>query len=200
MNLTLKEKEVLTRSLEAGVRRSAGKLEKMSKSQWGIMSSSVKEIPPVWLLSWFSRSKEAYLAARFKAGSDVPLDIMTLFPDASAKAVTTAVTKPYAKRVKKLTDPVGLTIGEVSNVLIQGMITVLADEFDATIIVKVPELIRGPKAQILSQALEDYDGRTDVLLMAHVELFSRNLSAECALVTMVSVKGLRKLLRGSPVK
>ncbi|MFA5137832.1 MAG: hypothetical protein WC728_01275 [Elusimicrobiota bacterium] len=197
MNLTLQEKDSLTRQLETGAARASEKLGKLSKTEWGIMTSSIKEIPPVRLLSWFNRCGLEHVSARFRCAENVPLEILVLFPSSSAQAVTEAVAKPFAERMGKLPDLVELTIAEVSNIMAQSLICAMADEFRQTLILSVPEVGRDRKVKLLSKALEDYDGREDVLLMSHIEMYSENLSAECGMVVWVKVAALRSLFAKS---
>ena len=56
---------------------------------------------------------------------------------------------------------------------------------------------RDRKVKLLANALEDYDGREDVLLMSHIEMYSENLSAECGMVVWVNVAALRSLFSKS---
>jgi len=193
MMLTLQEQDTLTRLLETGVVRASERLGKMSHTEWGIMTSTIKEIPPVRLLSWFNRNATPHVGARFRSGVDVPLEVLTLFPETSARSVADAVTRPFAARAAKLANLVELTIGEVSNVIAQSLIGCLADEFNALIILSVPQVRTAPKVQLLSEVLEDYDGRKDVLLMSHIEMFSENLSAECSMVAVTNVGTLRRI-------
>lgn len=193
MSLTLQEKDTLTRQLETGAGRASERLGKMSKTEWGIMTSSIKEIPPVRLLSWFDRCEREHVSARFRCAENVPLEILVIFPAESAQAVTDAVAKPFSARMQKLPNLVELTIGEVSNIMAQSLIGAMADDFNQTIILSVPEVGRARKVKLLSDALEDYDGRQDVLLMSHIEMFSENLSAECGMVVWVNVAALRSL-------
>jgi len=81
----------------------------------------------------------------------------------------------------------------VSNLLAQSLIGGLADEFDALVILSVPEVRKGTKVGLLTSVLEDYDGRSDVLLMSHIELYAENLSAECGMVLMANIGALRRL-------
>lgn len=193
MILSLQEQDTLTRLLETGVVRASERLGKMSHTEWGIMTSTIKEIPPVRLLSWFARSTVPHVGARFRSGSEVPLELLTLFPEISARSVTEAVVKPFAHRTANIPNLIELTIGEVSNVFAQSLIGCMADEFDALIILSVPEVKTGPKVDLLTRVLEDYDGRSDVLLMSHIEMFSEDLSAECSMVAMAHTGTLRRL-------
>jgi len=195
MNLTPEEKETITRLIEEGVTRSTERLSKMSRTEWAVMSSSTNEIPAVRMLAWFQRSRDQHVAARFRSGQGVPLDFLIVYSEKSARAVADAVTRPYRKAMETLTNLLELTIGEVSNVVAQSVVGLLGDEFDRPIILSVPEVHRGPKAALLGVALEAYDGREDVLLMSHVEMFSEDLSADCSMVIIVNADVLKGLFK-----
>lgn len=199
MNLTVQEKERIQALIEEGVARSADRLGKLSRTQWGVMSSSTNEIPVVRLLSWFNREAVEHVAATLRASEDIPTEAVMIFSAKGAKAVADAVTRPWAEKMKALPNLVELTIGEVSNILAQSVIGALADQFGKTVILSVPSVSRGQKAELLAAALERYDGRKDVLLMSHVELFSEDLAADCSMVLVVDSQTLHTLVRAQPV-
>ncbi len=196
MNLTLAEKERLTSLIEEGVVRSTDRLGKLSRTEWGVMSSSTNEMPAVRLLSWFNRVKEEHVAAVLRAERDIPLEAVLIYSSKGAAAVTEAVTRPWAERMKALPNLVELTIGEISNILAQSVIGVMADQFEKTVILSVPEVHRGAKADLLASALERYDGRKDVLLMSHVEMYSNDLAADCAMVLVCDSRALHEMVAG----
>lgn len=192
--LTFGQKETLSHLLEDGVSKSSHLLAKISHTPWGVMSSSINEIPPVRLLSWFSRETEPHIASHFKARADFPIEIVIFFPQSSAEAVTEAFTRPFAQKMRNIPDLVQLTVGEVSNIVAQGAIATLADEFKRAFILSVPQTRKGSKAGLLGSAFEDYDGRRDILMLSHVDLYSEGLSAQCTLVIMANSEGLLRLL------
>lgn len=196
MSLNLKETETLTRLLETGTVRSADLLGKMSRTEWGVMSSSIKEMSVVRVLAWFQRTEGKHVGARFRSGSSLPLDVLVLFSEPSARAVTDAVTKPFGA-MRELKNLVALTIGEVSNVMAQSVLGTLADAYGASIILSAPEVQEGTKVDLLAKALDAYDGREDLFLMSHVDMFSENLSAECSMIVTVNAAALRRLLAKS---
>lgn len=199
MNLSPREMERVQALIEEGVVRSTDRLGKLSRTQWGVMSSSTNEIPAVRLLSWFQRAKEDHVAATLRASAEIPTEAVLIFSAKSADAVADAVTKPWAERMKALPNLVELTIGEVSNILAQSIIGALADQFDKTVILSVPEVTRGNKVELMAKALERYDGRKDVLLMSHVELYSNDLAADCSMVLIVDSATLQRLVKAQPV-
>jgi len=199
MNLKPRDMETFTALIEEGVSRSAEALAKMSRTEWGVMSASTKEIPAVRLLSWFERSKIQHVAASFESDEDFPMEMILLFSEKGARSVTDAVTKPFSERLTRMNDLMRLTIGEVSNIVAHGVIGSLADKFDQTVILSVPQVRVGPKAEILAKSLERYDGRNDVILLSHVDMFSENLAAECSMVLVVNEAALVELFAAASV-
>lgn len=197
MELSKQEKETVTRLIEAGVMRSTDRLGKLSHTEWGVTSSSIKVMPVVRVLSWFSRSKSPHVAALFRSDTEFSLEFLVLFSEKSAQAVAAAVTGPFSSKLQGLDNLVQLTIGEVSSIVAQSVLGVLADEYGGSIILSVPEVRIGAKADLMVGALENYDGRRDTLLMSHVDMYAENLAAECSMVVIVDTEGVRRLLRKS---
>ncbi|MDE2291422.1 MAG: hypothetical protein KGL53_05010 [Elusimicrobia bacterium] len=199
MALTLAERERIQALIEEGVSRSTDRLGKLSRTQWGVMSSSTNEIPAVRLLSWFQRAQEDHVAATLRVSEDIPTEAVMIFSGKSAQSVTDAVVRPWAEKMKALPNLVELTIGEVANILAHSVIGALADQFGKTVILSVPEVRRGPKVELMARALERYDGRRDVLLMSHVEMYSTDLAAECSMILIVDSQTLQDLVKAMPV-
>ncbi|PCI34845.1 MAG: hypothetical protein COB53_11540 [Elusimicrobia bacterium] len=199
MNLKPESLEIFTGLIEEGVSRSADALAKMSRTEWGVMSSSTKEIPAVRMLSWFDKSKVPHVAASFDSEDGFPMSIILLFSEKGAQAVTDAVTQPFSERLSRMNDLVRLTVGEVSNIVAHGIIGALADKFGQTVILTVPDVRVGPKADILAKALVRYDGRKDIILLSHVDMFSKDLSAECSIVLVIDESSLIELFAAAGV-
>ena len=199
MNLSVREMERIQALIEEGIGRATDRLGKLSRTEWGVMSSSTNEIPAVRMLSWFQRAKEEHVAATLRAPADIPTEAVLIFSAKSAEAVAEAVTKPWAARMKTLPNLVELTIGEVSNILAQSIIGALADQFEKTVILSVPDVSRGAKVDLMAKALERYDGRKDVLLMSHVEMYSNDLAADCSMILIVDSATLQALVKAQPV-
>ena len=72
MGLSVKEQETLSKFMAIGVARTTERLEKITRTKWGIMSSSVNEVAPIHLLTNFLKSEERCIGAHFHASSMVP--------------------------------------------------------------------------------------------------------------------------------
>lgn len=194
MALEEAERELLDGLLRRGVMRTMERLEKLCGGKWGIMSSSVREVQPVRLLQSFSREKGDCVGACFQASSLVPLEFLITFSSTGAASLAKAVIKPYAERMKAVPDLITLTIGEVANFIAQSVLAVIADEVNVMIILKPPEVLIGPRAQLLSRSFSRYDGRRDTLLVSQVDIFSERLAADCSLIVIVNSELIKKLL------
>lgn len=193
----MQERRAIQGYIQAGIARCTGKIEKLSKTSWGLMTNGAQELTAVGMLSWFRRNKEKHYAVQFHSRSEVLVELLMLYSEGSASAVTTAVTKPYGERMKKLDNLIGLTIGEVSNILGQGVVGSLADALEKEIILSVPKVSEGPKVDLLAQAFEAYDGREDTLLLSQCDLFSESLMAECGIVVILNTNSIHKYLKTS---
>ena len=194
MSLNAAERDLVVSLIHAGVQSSTERLGRMSGAEWGVNFSGTQEMSPVSVLSWFAHNQQTHVAVRFRSTTEMPLEMLLLFSEESARSVTAAVTKPFAAELAAVENLVEATIGEVCNILAQNVLAVLSDRYQVTIILSVPDVEQGVKADLASAALEDYDGRKDVLLLAHVNLHSDKLDAECSMMVIVNEAVMRSLL------
>ncbi|HAH08389.1 MAG TPA: hypothetical protein DCM05_17995 [Elusimicrobia bacterium] len=200
MSLTSEQKDLVVKLVQGGVQTSTERLGKMSRTEWGVNFSGTQEISPVSLLSWFTHNQQNHLAVHFRSTSDVPLDILVLYSEESARSIVRAVTQPYEETLAPVQDLLPKMIGEVSNVLAQNVLAALSDFCRIVIILTVPEVKEGAKASLTAAAMEDYDGRKDILLLVHVQLHSERLNAECSMIVIINVAVMQSLLaRADPV-
>jgi chemotaxis protein CheY-P-specific phosphatase CheC len=198
VSLSASEKELVVSLIQAGVQSSTERLGRMSGTEWGVNFAGTQEMSPVSVLSWFTHNQQTHRAVRFRSTTEMPLEMLLLFSEESARLVTEAVTKPYAAELGAVGNLVESTIGEVCNILAQNVLAVMSDRYQVSIILSVPEVSEGVKADLASAALEDYDGRKDVLLLAHVQLHSDRLNAECSMMVIVNEAVMRSLLSRPP--
>ena len=195
MSLSLQQRRIVQEYISLGISRSTGKLEKLSGKSWGLMSAGTAQMTAVGMLSWFRRNKENHYAVKFDTDSEPLIEVLLMFSESSAKAITDAVIKPYGEKMRGLKNIVGLTIGEVSNILSHGVVGQLADAMETEIILSVPSVTQGPKVDLMAAAFESYDGRKDSLLMSHIELYSEKLMSECSIVTILNTKSVQSRLK-----
>ena len=198
MTLAESARDLMVSLIHAGVQSSTERLGRMSQTEWGVNFSGTQEMSPVRVLSWFTHNQQTHISVRFRSTSEMPLEMLILFSDASARAVAEAVTRPYKDGLGAVQDLTHSTIGEVCNILAQNVLAVMSDRYQVSIILSVPDVDEGVKADLASAALEDYDGRKDILLLAHVNLHSERLDAECSMMVIVNEAVMRGLLSRPP--
>ena len=198
MSLSALERDLVVSLIQAGVQSSTERLGRMSGAEWGVNFSGTQEMSPVRVLSWFGHNQQTHVSVRFRSTTEMPLEMLLLFSEESARSVTAAVTKPYAEQLSAVQNLVHSTIGEVCNILAQNVLAVLSDRYQVSIILTVPEVGEGVKADLAALALEGYDGRKDVLLLAHVQLSSDRLDSECSMMVIVNEAVMRSLLSRPP--
>ncbi|MFH2202454.1 MAG: hypothetical protein ABIJ96_05035 [Elusimicrobiota bacterium] len=199
MELTERERRAIQGQFSAGVTRCTSQIEKLSRTQWGLMSTGSQQMTAVGMLSWFRRNKEKHYAVKFSSTSELLIEVLFLYAQGSAEAVCDVVTRPYREKMSKLSNLVTLTVGEVSNILGHGIVGALADAIEVPIILSVPQISEGPKVDLLADAFKDYDGRKDTLLLSQVELYSMSLKAECTILFILDTKSIKKYVRKIPV-
>lgn len=180
--------------IHAGVQSSTERLGRLSETEWGVNFSGTQEMSPVRVLSWFAHNAQNHVAVRFRSTSEMPLEMVILFSEASARSVAEAVIRPYKDSLTGVKDLLRSTIGEVSNILAQNVLAVLSDRAGVSIILTVPEVDEGSKSDLASSALEGYDGRRDILLLANVQLHSERLDSECSMMVTINEAAMRGLL------
>ena len=195
MTLSIHDREILDALIREGVKRTTDRLEKMTGAKWGIMSASVREALPVQLLQSHHKSHDDCLGAYFHSSALVPLEFLITFNTHGANELAKAILMPFRERMKGVSDPIALTIGEVANFLAQSVLSVIADRFNFMIIPKSPEVLIGRKVEILSKALSAYDGREDMIMISQVDIFSEKLAVECNLLIIVNAAMVDKLLK-----
>jgi chemotaxis protein CheY-P-specific phosphatase CheC len=195
MSLTMRDREMIDALIREGVGRTTARLEKMTSAKWGIVSSSIREVLPVQLLRSHYRATEDCVGAHLHSSSLVPLEFLITFSTTGAKDLAKAIIEPFRERMDGLSDPISLTVGEVSNFLAQSVLSVVADTFNVMIIPKPPEVLIGRKVELLTKVLDRYDGREDLIVASQVDIYSEKLAVDCGMVIIVNAEMMGKLLK-----
>lgn len=198
MTLSAPKRDLVVRLIQAGVESSTDRLGRLSRTDWGVNFSGTRELSPVRVLSWFALSRQHHVSVRFRSTTSVPLEFLILFSEESARSVAKAVAEPYLEELGALADLVRPTIAEVCNILAQNVLAVLSDRCGVAVILTVPEVGEGAKADLTAEALEGYDGRKDLLLLAQVQLHSERLQADCSMMVIVNEAVMEGLLARIP--
>jgi chemotaxis protein CheY-P-specific phosphatase CheC len=187
------ELALLSELIEAGVQLSGDRLAKLSGTPWKALSASVEVVPIVRALTVFHNEKSRHIGARMRSQSLLPLEFIMLFPEASAERVAGMIAK--ATSVKKPRSmPLNSVIGEVANILGQGIVKELADRFGISIILSVPQVSAGGEAGLAAGVLNKFDGRKDAVVLVRIEMHTDDVSAACSMLLLLDIDVLKRLL------
>lgn len=196
-SFSTEEKKRIEELLETGVTLSADKLGELSNTPWNIVSTSVEEMPVIKMLSLFAKDKTPHLAAHLRSRSMLPVELLILFPEPSARAVTDAVIKTASESLRKLPDHEKVVIGEIANIMGQSVLRSLANALKISIILNVPELTSGIKSSLLGEAFGNFDGQRETVIFSRIDMSSEHINAECSMAIIFNVELMRRLLRAS---
>jgi chemotaxis protein CheY-P-specific phosphatase CheC len=189
------DRKAIAELIETGVTLSAERLGELSNTPWTIVSSSVEELPVVKLLSMFYKDETPHMGVHLKSRSILPLEVMMLFPESSAKSLTTAIVEETSAALKKLPDPQAAIICEISNIMGQGVLRSLANALKISIILDVPILHRGKKGDLLGKAFGGFDARQDIVMLSRIDMTSEIMATDCSMAIIFHVDLMQKLLK-----
>jgi len=194
MKLTPEELARISELLETSVSTSAEQIAQLSQTGWDIVSASVKELTRTQALALQHDKTESSLGARLKSRSLVPMEILILYPGSSVAAIADAIAAAGSPRMRALPERNKVILGEVSNILGQGVIRAMVDAFRISLILTVPELIEGFHSDIVAKVFSEFNEGTGTLLLSHVQMSCAALSAECSLLLFIDTALLRRML------
>jgi chemotaxis protein CheY-P-specific phosphatase CheC len=190
---TADELSFLSKLIEAGVQLSGERLAKLSGTKWNVVSASVEVVPIVRALSIFHNEPVLHIGAHMRSQSLLPLEFLMLFPDWSAEPIADVITKA-SPAMKALPERNKVIVGEIANILGQGVVKAMADTFNLSIILSVPQISTGRKAELTVGVLEKFDGRKDTVVLTHVEMYADTLSAVCSMLLMLDAAVVKRLI------
>lgn len=188
------QKAYVAQLFDAGAAYSAQRLEHLSKIPWKISSSSVQMLTVSEAAAAFQSDTTGHLGAHLRSQppqSPIPLECLVLFPSRSVAPMAEAVTGK-SSGMKAVPDRVNAIIGEVANILGQGIIKAIADKLGTSIILSVPQVLMGSKSDILSKVLYKVGGKRDAVILTDIELRSENLSTACSMILIFDADILRR--------
>jgi chemotaxis protein CheY-P-specific phosphatase CheC len=155
----------------------------------------METVPIARALMLFQNDPSPQLGAHLRSQSLMPLDFLILFPKSTMGPLVSAVMSKAGPRTRALPDRERIVVGEIANILGQGVVKAMADRFKLSIVLSVPKIMEGAKAGILGSALEGFDGKRDTVVLTRVEMLSDRISAACSMVIILDAGLVGNFLR-----
>jgi hypothetical protein len=193
--ISLDQKAFVAQLIEAGSAYSAGRLAQFTKARWLVSSSSVELLTIAGAIASFQTDVSEHLGAHMRTQppqSPLPLECFILFPSRSVQPLLDAVAGASTSKMASVPDHANAMVGEVANVIGQGLVKTMADRFGSSIIFSVPYVLLGTKAEIMSKALNRIGSKRDTVVLSHVELSMGDQSSSCSMLLIFESSLLRR--------
>ncbi|MBI5244899.1 MAG: chemotaxis protein CheC [Elusimicrobia bacterium] len=194
---SMDQKAVVAHLLESGAEMSAARLAAFSNANCRLVSSSMDLLTIAGAVNVFQADTTGHLGAHMRAQppqSPITLDCLVVFPSKSVMALAAAIVGKGGSKLQAVPDRLNAVIGELGNILGQGVVSVLADKLGTSIILSVPQVMLGSKSEILSKAFYHIGGKGHAIILSHMELGSENASTSCSLILAFETDVIRRLL------
>ena len=177
---------------EKGVARSAEKLGALSGVDWHINIVSLDLVSGERFRSILARDTGEYFGIRFSSSGE---RYLVLFSDESGHALLNA-TDFGGRRLPAAMERSAL--GEIANILINGLAGELADRQGMVRVISAPTLSRGRKADLCVQAFGDLPSEGQSMVNVLIHLSSPDLAADCTLLVRLDALTANFLLNSPP--
>ncbi|MFC1679025.1 hypothetical protein ACFL2T_02310 [Elusimicrobiota bacterium] len=200
MGLRTNEQERLLLLFKEGVLLCAGSLDRMSTIRWDVILSGAEFSPPDGIPSGGPGFDAPHVAVHFATDAHAPFAVSALFSKESARLIAekSMFLPPRGGLAGTDREILRQAISEVSNILAQRIAATIADDYNAMILLCVPELIEGDNKGILAQLRKEHAENADLALASKVELHSGGLSAEFRFLLWIRSGVMRSIIDDAP--
>jgi hypothetical protein len=192
MTLAKDAGEALTAVVAAGVELSAARLSEVTHDPWRVLSVAVSQDEAGPFADVHDSVSGDHYGSHFSfpGGS-----FLVLFSAKTGFMVTSAFTRDLQERVEDMAKREAVVLGEVSNVLLNGLVGHLADAWSLRLIISAPETgIASPRDHLM-RAVSRYRESDPLAATVFARLASPRLSSECRIMLFLG-RGLVAGLAG----
>ena len=179
MTLAKDAGDALTAVVAAGVALSAARLEEITHDPWRVLSVDLSqdEAGP------FAASHASVAGDHYGSHFSFPGgSFLVLFSGKTGYLITTAFTRDFQDRVENMPKRESVTLGEVSNVLLNPLVGHLAKVWSLRLIISAPETRIASPRDHLTRALSRYQAADRLAATFFAHLDSPQLFSECKIM------------------
>lgn len=200
-SITLAEKQIFQDIAETGMLNSLRALSKLSHRQWSAFPHRFSFVPIGETAGMFPEQEPVRFGGDLIITGDIPMSMLFMFPQESAMNLTHFITDETSLRMAELPALQLLTVAEVSNIMANRFLSVIANTL------KVRILPSEPRAQVATRRslLETSAARADVTATHYVtadfRLESNHMAmmgTVCFLMNAADLKTLIEKIHSSP--
>lgn len=179
MTLAAGAGDALTAVVAEGVALSAARLQEITHDPWRVLSVTLSEDEAGPFAAAHASVAGDHYGSHFTfpGGS-----FLVLFSGKTGYLITTAFTRDFQDRVENMVKRESVTLGEVSNVLLNPMVGHLAKAWGLRLIISAPETKIASPREHLTRALARYQSADRLAATFFAHLDSPQLFSECKIM------------------
>jgi chemotaxis protein CheY-P-specific phosphatase CheC len=180
----------LFKLIEAGVFGSAERLAKMSGTTWQMQSVSVKmgsTEKPV-----YAKEDGDQLGSYFSMQGGF---FLVIFSQKSGAKVADVFLKRSTKPSESVLERQQMALAEISNVMVNAVVTALADACDTVLFISAPESMAGTRDSLVKQAIEKAkNSNSGFVISTSVHMSSPALASDCTVIFLIDSRLMQRLV------
>lgn len=191
--LTEKEKKVFQDIAQTGLLETLRALSKLSDRQWCAFPRAFSFETIEQARAGFPASEPARFSGDLILEGDMPMHLLCIFPQESALTLMYFLTG-QSEKVSDLASMQTLAVAEVSNILANAFLNVIANTLKVRLLPRTPRVLVGSRSQIIDSALSRAGAHPDYALVTELRLESENLTMTGTLCILLDRTALGNLI------
>jgi chemotaxis protein CheY-P-specific phosphatase CheC len=184
--VTGSQKKILENVAADGISRTLQSLSKISGRQWKVLDRKTEfhNLSDAWKI--FPFDDTVRFGGELVYSGQMPMSFVCIFPQNSVVDITEYINRRSETKTKK--EPVleKMTIAEVSNILTNGFLGVIANKLKMSMLIATPSVSVGSKGYLLKKAVSKAGLKSGHVLASRLFLQSDNLTMDALFVVVLS--------------
>jgi hypothetical protein len=193
MEITRQDNKAVLRLIEKGIAAGAGKLAKISRTQWEIREILLQAYAKPEDYAELRPPNQYFFGAYCQAEGNM---LLSYFSSRSAALITQAFLAGNRGGRQATPQMQELAMAEVSNIVVNAVAGPLADHCGMAFILSAPTSVRGSRADIIKAAFGDFSG-TGKIFSARIDMSSKEIAADCTLMLMLDDLMVNRILNAA---
>jgi len=192
-SLTQEEKLIFQDIADTGVLHTLKALSKLSGRDWSGFPRRFEILEAEQAARLFPQQEAARFCGDLYFDGETPFSLMCVFPQESAINLTHSLTDGKRTTADQSSLEI-LTVAEVSNILANTFLNVIANTIKMRILPTAPRVLVGSRGYLLNKAMARANLRAEYILSNDLRLESQNLSMSVNFCLLFETKSLQALI------
>lgn len=192
--ITDEERSLFQAIADTGIHKSLKAISKLSQSEWYAFPRSINLLTAEELRASLASKTAVEIGGATVLKGDIPLTLLYVFPRESALNLTHCMARQFHGIGSDIGGLQELAVTEISNILANAFLGVIANTLDVTFLPSVPGVRQAEKKKLVENTLTG----ADYALTGEFRLESEQLPMSCEFFILLSSASLKKLVAKAP--